>query len=236
MTCGRVGRILGVGRYAEAGCCSTSRLPPRAPLACSPPGRARRRTTLPGRLLSTVDPGAVDRLAARLERGSVPISATNGKTTTTAMVAEILGGGCYTGSGGQLALGVASSTSSTRRELGLVEVDEAALPEVARRVRRRSSPSGTCSATSSTATASSSTVAGRWRTAARPGRDACCRQRRRSALGDRRGRARSGRPLPTESTTRRHARQAPHAGRLDRTARVRAPYVDGAAYVGHLGD
>ena len=47
-------------------------------------------TTLPGKLLSTVDPGAVDRLAARLNRGSVLVSATNGKTTTTAMAAEIL--------------------------------------------------------------------------------------------------------------------------------------------------
>src|SRR5277367_4581146 len=49
-------------------------------------------TTLPGNLLLRVDAGAIDRLAAQLERGSVVVSATNGKTSTTAMVAEILGG------------------------------------------------------------------------------------------------------------------------------------------------
>src|SRR5262249_59435157 len=49
-------------------------------------------TTVPGKLLWKVDPGAVDRLAARLPLGSALISATNGKTTTAAMTAEILRG------------------------------------------------------------------------------------------------------------------------------------------------
>ena len=44
-------------------------------------------TTLPGKLLWKLDPGAIDRLATRLPRGSVLVSATNGKTTTTAMAA-----------------------------------------------------------------------------------------------------------------------------------------------------
>src|SRR5947209_4946021 len=47
-------------------------------------------TTLPGKLLWKVDPAAIDRLAARLPQGTVLVSATNGKTTTTAMAAEIL--------------------------------------------------------------------------------------------------------------------------------------------------
>ena len=96
-------------------------------------------TTLPGKLLSAVDPGAVDRLAARLDRGSVLVSATNGKTTTTAMVAEILGGRlAYNHSGANLLSGVASTLLSSRgAELGLFEVDEAALPEVARRLHPR---------------------------------------------------------------------------------------------------
>src|SRR3954447_1769741 len=47
-------------------------------------------TTIPGKLLWKVDPGAIDRLAARLPQGSVLVSATNGKTTTAAMAAEIL--------------------------------------------------------------------------------------------------------------------------------------------------
>src|ERR671930_2716932 len=55
--------------------------------------RAGGGTTVPGKLLWKLDPGAVDRLAARLPLGSALISATNGKTTTTAMAAGILGGG-----------------------------------------------------------------------------------------------------------------------------------------------
>ena len=54
--------------------------------------RAGGGTTVPGKLLWKVDPGAVDRLAARLPLGSALISATNGKTTTAAMAAEILRG------------------------------------------------------------------------------------------------------------------------------------------------
>jgi hypothetical protein len=40
-------------------------------------------TTLPGKLLWKVDPGALDALAARLPAGVAVVSATNGKTTTT---------------------------------------------------------------------------------------------------------------------------------------------------------
>src|SRR5256714_13729756 len=47
-------------------------------------------TTIPGKLLAELDRGAIDRLAARLASGTAVVSATNGKTTTTAMAAEIL--------------------------------------------------------------------------------------------------------------------------------------------------
>ena len=45
---------------------------------------------MPGKVLSALDPDALDRLAERLPLGSALISATNGKTTTAAMAAEIL--------------------------------------------------------------------------------------------------------------------------------------------------
>src|ERR1043165_1172747 len=48
-------------------------------------------TTIPGKLLWKLDPGAIDQLARRLPQGSALVSATNGKTTTTAMAAAILG-------------------------------------------------------------------------------------------------------------------------------------------------
>src|SRR4051794_9543105 len=96
-------------------------------------------TTLPGKLLWKLDPGAIDVLARRLPRGSVLVSATNGKTTTTAMVAEILRPRvrvAHNNSGANLVSGIAATLLRARdAELGLFEVDEAALPEVARRVR-----------------------------------------------------------------------------------------------------
>jgi UDP-N-acetylmuramyl tripeptide synthase len=98
-------------------------------------------TTVPGKLLWKLDPEAVDRLAARLPAGSVAISATNGKTTTAAMAAEILRPRyrlAHNAAGANLVSGVASALLAARdAELGLFEVDEAALPEVSTRVRPR---------------------------------------------------------------------------------------------------
>jgi lipid II isoglutaminyl synthase (glutamine-hydrolysing) len=98
-------------------------------------------TTIPGKLLWKLDPGAVDRLAARLPFGSAVLSATNGKTTTAAMAARILRRRArlaHNNSGANLVSGVASTLLDARgAELGLFEVDEAALPEVASRLRPR---------------------------------------------------------------------------------------------------
>jgi lipid II isoglutaminyl synthase (glutamine-hydrolysing) len=98
-------------------------------------------TTVPGKVLNALDPDALDRLARRLPEGSALISATNGKTTTAAMVAEIVSPRvrlAHNSSGANLVSGIASTLLSARgAELGLFEVDEAALPEVARRVRPR---------------------------------------------------------------------------------------------------
>src|SRR3954469_23524255 len=97
--------------------------------------------TGPGELLSRIDPGAIDKLAARLPAGAAVVSATNGKTTTSAMAAEILRphfGLAHNRSGANLVSGVASPLlAAGDAELGLLEVDEAALPEVLRRVRPR---------------------------------------------------------------------------------------------------
>src|SRR5918911_2108891 len=69
-------------------------------------------TTLPGKLLWKLDPQAIDALARRLPQGSVVVSATNGKTTTAAMVAQILRPRvriAHNESGANLVSGVASS-------------------------------------------------------------------------------------------------------------------------------
>jgi UDP-N-acetylmuramyl tripeptide synthase len=104
--------------------------------------RAARRgggTTLPGKLLWKLDPDAVDALAARLPEGVVLVSATNGKTTTTAMAARVLERDhrlAWNRAGANLLSGLASALVAARgAELGLFEVDEAALPEAVERTR-----------------------------------------------------------------------------------------------------
>ncbi len=99
-------------------------------------------TTLPGRVLTRLAPDAVERLAAELPAGTAMISATNGKTTTAAMAAAILGPErrlARNAGGANLLSGIASSLLQKRAdaELGLFEVDEAALPDLVRRAAPR---------------------------------------------------------------------------------------------------
>jgi UDP-N-acetylmuramyl tripeptide synthase len=100
-------------------------------------------TSLPGRLLMRLEPGAIGRLAAPLPQGSVVISATNGKTTTAAMVAAVLERTgrrlVHNRAGANMAGGVASALLDNRApaDLGLFEVDEFWLPQVARELRPR---------------------------------------------------------------------------------------------------
>src|SRR3954464_8703013 len=126
-------------------------------------------TTVPGKLLWKLDPGAIDRLAARLPAGAALVSATNGKTTTTAMVAAILAGRvrlAHNGSGANLVSGVASTLLAARdAELGLFEVDEGALPEVARRLEPRAVCLGNLFRDQLDRYGELELIAGRWREA-----------------------------------------------------------------------
>jgi lipid II isoglutaminyl synthase (glutamine-hydrolysing) len=92
-------------------------------------------TSLPGKVLIRMEPGAIRELSARLARGSVVVSATNGKTTTAAMVASVLDGAgvpvVHNRAGANMAGGVASALVAATGpggriagELGLFEVDE----------------------------------------------------------------------------------------------------------------
>ena len=98
-------------------------------------------TTLPGKLVWKLDPAAVDALAARLPQGVALVSATNGKTTTTAMASSILAPTrtlAWNNSGANLASGIASTLlNADGADLGLLEVDEFVLPEVMRRTHPR---------------------------------------------------------------------------------------------------
>jgi UDP-N-acetylmuramyl tripeptide synthase len=100
-------------------------------------------TSLPGKLLLRLEPGAIGRLARELPQGSVVVSATNGKTTTTALAAAIFEAAGTTTvhnvAGANMAGGVASALLEPRRgaQLGLFEVDEFWLDRVAGELRPR---------------------------------------------------------------------------------------------------
>lgn len=105
-------------------------------------------TTLPGRVVRALDPDISRRLGARLARGSVLISATNGKTTTSAMTAGIMAQAglevARNREGANLAAGVATALikdsslgGAPGAEIGLFEVDEAIFPEIARQLGPR---------------------------------------------------------------------------------------------------
>jgi len=92
-------------------------------------------TTLPGRLLLRLDPHAIERLGAGLDRGVTLISATNGKTTTAGMVAALLGAAgrepVHNRAGSNMTWGIATALLDQEGSEGLFEVDEAWLPRVA---------------------------------------------------------------------------------------------------------
>jgi lipid II isoglutaminyl synthase (glutamine-hydrolysing) len=101
-------------------------------------------TTAPGRMLLRMSPGALGRMAGELDEGSLLVSATNGKTTTSAMIAACLERDrrrvVHNRAGSNMAWGVATALLDAGREpgqLGLFEVDEAWLPRVAEEVEPR---------------------------------------------------------------------------------------------------
>jgi lipid II isoglutaminyl synthase (glutamine-hydrolysing) len=93
-------------------------------------------TSLPGKLLMRLEPHAIAELAARLPNGCSVISATNGKTTTAAMVAGILERTgarlVHNRAGANMAGGVATALLDAPRDAdtGLFEVDEFWLGQV----------------------------------------------------------------------------------------------------------
>jgi UDP-N-acetylmuramyl tripeptide synthase len=198
-------------------------------------------TTMPGKLLWKLDPGAVDRLAARLPLGAALVSATNGKTTTSAMAARILAPEArlaHNRAGANLVSGVASALLAARgAELGLFEVDEGALPEVARRLRPRAVCLGNLFRDQLDRYGELELVAARWRAAveALPGEAALIVNGDDPQLGDlARGHAHA---TAFGIDDPRHASPTlQHAADSKWCVRCGTPYVYEAAYIGHLGD
>ena len=198
-------------------------------------------TTIPGKILAALDPSAVGTLAGRLPRGSALVSATNGKTTTAAIVAAILGDRvrlAHNRAGANLVSGVASALlAAPDAELGLFEVDEGAFPDVARRVKPQAVCLGNLFRDQLDRYGELELVAERWR----------------SALAELDPAAHAivnaDDPLLADIAKRRPnvvrfglddprvAREGlPHAADSKYCRSCGAPYVYRAAYVGHLGD
>jgi lipid II isoglutaminyl synthase (glutamine-hydrolysing) len=198
-------------------------------------------TTIPGKLLAQLDPGAIDRLAARLPAGTAVVSATNGKTTTAAMVAEILRPRvrlAHNAAGANLVSGIASALlAADEAELGLFEVDEGALPELLGRLRPRAICLANLFRDQLDRYGELELVAGRWREAVGGLSDAArlvfnADDPVLAAVGAARpGSVAFGLDDP------RVARPAlQHAADSTHCLTCGAPYEYAAAYVGHLGD
>jgi UDP-N-acetylmuramyl tripeptide synthase len=205
--------------------------------------RATRRgggTTLPGKLVWKLDPDALDALAARLPAGLALVSATNGKTTTTAMASSILSPVrrvAWNRSGANLASGVTSTLlAADDAELGLLEVDEFALAEVMRRTRPRVVCLANLFRDQLDRYGELEHIAERWRAAVGTlGDDATivvgADDPLVASLADGRERA-----LRFGVDDTRHARPSlQHAADSKYCVRCGAPYRYDAAYVGHLG-
>ena len=198
-------------------------------------------TTIPGKILATLDPAALGTLAQRLPLGSALVSATNGKTTTAAIVSEILGGRirlAHNRAGANLVSGVASALLAAEdAELGLFEVDEGAFPDVAGRIHPRAVCLGNLFRDQLDRYGELELVADRWRTALAQVAPAATILVNADdpLLAD----IARGRPnvvhfgLDDPSVARE---RLPHAADSKYCRACGAPYEYRAAYVGHLGD
>ncbi len=102
----------------------------------------------PGLVADRIDPNLLAKVSQRLPRGTVVVAGTNGKTTISRMLADMLEAHgwrvAHNRSGSNLVRGVAAALAGRstlggdpRADIGVIEADEAAFPEIVRRVRPR---------------------------------------------------------------------------------------------------
>jgi UDP-N-acetylmuramyl tripeptide synthase len=110
--------------------------------------RAGGGTTLPGVVARRIDPDALRQLSAGLPGGVMVVGGTNGKTTTTRMIAALLAADArrvlHNRAGANLVTGLtttalagSSLSGRVRADMGLFETDEAALPQALAETRPR---------------------------------------------------------------------------------------------------
>jgi len=211
-------------------------------------------SSAPGKVLMRLDPGAIGELGARLSRGSVLVSATNGKTTTTVLLAGILEQAGVSlvnnQTGANMAGGIASTLLAAARpggriagELGLFEVDELWLDSLAAQLHPRAILLGNLFRDQLDRYGELETIADRWAAAVHTW-SACWPISDRPtlvlnaddpAIADL-GRERTAPVLyfGVEDDSLTLAGMA-HAADAKHCRRCGAPYVFDAIYLGHLG-
>jgi UDP-N-acetylmuramyl tripeptide synthase len=200
-------------------------------------------TSAPGKLLLGLDADAIGELGARLRQGSVLVSATNGKTTTTAMLAAILERAgvpvVHNAAGANMASGIATALLAATRprgeiagELGLFEVDELWLDSVAKQLRPRAILLGNLFRDQLDRYGELETIAGRW--AADVEAERFVLNADDPLIADL-GRDRAGALYyGVEDDSLALAGMA-HAADAKHCRRCGAPYVFETIYLGHLG-
>jgi UDP-N-acetylmuramyl tripeptide synthase len=213
-------------------------------------------TSAPGKALLALEPDAIGELGARLARGSVLISATNGKTTTAALAASILTGEgialVHNRAGANMAGGIASTLldaagahGAIAGELGLFEVDELWLDRIAAQLHPRAILLGNLFRDQLDRYGELDTIAARWAATIRdgPGREARLVLNADDPvladLGRERGEGTRGRGpdvlyFGVEDDSLALPGMA-HAADAKHCRNCGAPYVFDAIYLGHLG-
>ena len=202
-------------------------------------------TTIPGRVLLRFAPDAVERLGRGLPASSTIVSATNGKTTTAAMIAAALRAAgrepVHNRAGSNMTWGVATALLEQRGEEGLFEVDEAWLPKVASDLEPRLIVLGNLFRDQLDRYGELETLADEWAklVAARAGRTGFVLNADDPLIADlgrdrelrrRPGVTYFGIDDPTHALAElQHAHDAKHCRRCG------APYAYARAFVGHLG-
>ncbi|HUB36692.1 MAG TPA: MurT ligase domain-containing protein [Solirubrobacteraceae bacterium] len=229
-------------------------LGPKLALARAVGAVSRRRggsgTSAPGKLLLRLAPDAIGALASRLPRGSVLLSATNGKTTTAAMAASILERTgvslVHNRAGANMAGGIASTLLDAARphgaiagELGLFEIDELWLAPLAGELGRpRAILLANLFRDQLDRYGELETIADSWAAALRdgPARDAELVLNADDPLVADLGRERTQRVLYFGIEDDSLALEGiAHAADAKHCRRCGAPYVFDAVYLGHLG-
>ena len=202
-------------------------------------------TSAPGKVLMRLQPDAIGALGARLTRGSVLISATNGKTTTATMAAAILERDgvslVHNQAGANMAGGIATTLLAAARagggitgELGLFEVDELWLARLAGELRPRAILLGNLFRDQLDRYGELDTIADSWERALDGGDAQLVLNADDPAVADL-GRERAGTVYFGMQDDSLALPGMAHAADAKHCRNCGAPYVFDAIYLGHLG-